>query len=188
MRQKNTRTGKIRTLRRAYGTEEGSMQAPKRSMKRASGSRAKAPRLRRVATPMTSEMKKRVAMKTVTKKTMKVAMKAAKKKSSIGFKWQVLKGSKLKTKGGMRADDLMKNKNGKVVSKRRHAIGRKAYERNLLAWTTACSKARKELGLTGFVAMKKGTDLTSVSCPTLRPILSAKDGPQHRARVGRPQC
>merc|ERR1712178_504658 len=100
----------------------------------------------------------RDAIKTVMKKTMKVAMKAAKKKSSIRFKWQVLKGSKLKTKGGMKADDLTKNKNGKVVSKKQHAIGRKAYERNLLAWTTACSKARKELGLTGFVPVKKETD------------------------------
>jgi hypothetical protein len=162
MKQKNIRTSKIRTIRRSCGDAEGSMQAPerrsmKRVMKRASQPRAKAPKLSRAARPMKSMMKM-AAMKTATKTTMKVAMKAAKKKSSIGFKWQVLKGSKLKTKGGMKADDLMKNKNGKVVSKKQHAMGRKAYERNLLAWTTACAKARKELGLTGFVAVKKGTD------------------------------
>merc|ERR1712054_610806 len=92
-------------------------------------------------------------------KSMKV-MKAKKKHvSKVGSKIQVLKGLKVRTKGGMRAADLMKNKNGKVVSKKRHAQGMKAYERNLAKWVEAFSKARKELHLEGFVACKKGSEL-----------------------------
>merc|ERR1712139_289329 len=89
-------------------------------------------------------------------KSMKVAMKAV-KKSTVGKKWQVLKGNKLKTKGGMKAADLIKNKQGKVVSKRKHDLGQKSYEKNLKAWVVACTKARAELGLKGFVAVKKGS-------------------------------
>merc|ERR1711959_829188 len=88
------------------------------------------------------------------------AMKA-KRVSKVGSKSQVLKGLKARTKGGMRAADLMKNKNGKVVSKKLHAHGKKAFERNLAKWIEACSKARKELGLTGFVACKKGSEFYS---------------------------
>lgn len=91
------------------------------------------------------------------------AMKAAKalKKNKVtktGTKWQVLKGVKVKTKGGMRASDLMKNKNGKVVSKKKHLQGRSAYDKHLAKWVGACSKARTELNLKGFVAVKKGSE------------------------------
>merc|ERR1712100_476829 len=96
----------------------------------------------------------KLAMKSM--KAMKV-MKAM-KKSNVGKKWQVLKGAKLKTKGGMKASDLMKNKEGKTVSKKKHALGQKSYEKNLKAWVTACTKARAELGLKGFVAIKKGSE------------------------------
>merc|ERR1711871_1903103 len=90
-------------------------------------------------------------------KAMKKAMK--KKVSKIGSKSQVLKGLKMKTKGGMTAIDLIKNKNGKVVSRKRSAQGKKAYESNLGKWTDAFLKVRKELGLMGFVAIKKDTEL-----------------------------
>merc|ERR1719272_2382590 len=87
------------------------------------------------------------------------AMKARKKKvSKTGSKWQVLKGLKVKTKGGMKAADLMKNKHGKVVSKKQHMQGKKMYDSNLSKWVNACSAVRKELGLTGFVAIRKGSD------------------------------
>lgn len=97
----------------------------------------------------------KVAMKVM--KVMKT-MKAMKKKSNVGKPWQVLKGSKLKTKGGMKASDLMKSKEGKIVSKKKHALGQKSYEKNLKAWVIACTKARAELGLKGFVAIKKGSE------------------------------
>ena len=50
------------------------------------------------------------------------------------------------------------NKNGKIVSKKASANGKKAYAR-IKGWTVAVTKARKALGVKGFVAVKKGTPL-----------------------------
>merc|ERR1712187_938755 len=81
---------------------------------------------------------KRVAMKG---SAMKKAMKA--KKVSVIAKGKmakpsVLSGRKAKTQGGLTKDKLVKNKAGRVVSK---------------AMSARAKKARKELGLTGFVAI-----------------------------------
>merc|ERR1712029_302478 len=87
------------------------------------------------------------------------AMKAMKKKSVSKIargqmaKVMVLRGSKEKTVGGITAKDLIKNKLGKVVSKKQSARGKKN------PWTQAVAKARKALKITGFVAVKKGTPL-----------------------------
>merc|ERR1711988_242720 len=95
-------------------------------------------------------MKKTAAMK---------AMKAMKKKkvSKIArgsmSKVLVLRGSKEKTVGGLTSKDLLKNKRGRVVSKKAHAHGKKQ------PWMQAVVKARKALGVTGFVPVKKGTPL-----------------------------
>merc|ERR1719433_1256658 len=112
----------------------------------------------RVKVPMrgASSMKPMKSMKVMKRmKAMKV-MKRAMKKSKIGTRAQVLKGTRMKTTGGMRQSDLMKNKEGKVVSKKANAMGRKAFK-NIEKWANACKKARIELGLTGFVAIKKGS-------------------------------
>merc|ERR1719460_3315176 len=93
-------------------------------------------------------------------KAMKAAaMKAMKKKkvSKIArgtfSKVMVLRGSKAKTVGGLTSSDLMKNKRGRVVSKKQHAHGKKQ------PWMQAVVKARKALKITGFAAVKKGTPL-----------------------------
>merc|ERR1711904_483646 len=107
-------------------------------------------------------MKKKAAMKAM--KAMKVmkkkaAMKAMKKKSVSKIakgrcaKSMVLRGSKAKTVGGLTAKDLYKNKNGKIVSKKKSALGKKS------PWIQAVQKARKALKITGFSAIKKGTPL-----------------------------
>merc|ERR1712188_26529 len=96
-------------------------------------------------------------------KAMK-AMKAmkAKKVSTIAkgkrAKASVWLGGKVKTVGGLKKTDLMKSKNGKLVSKKSHAAGVKAYK-HIKGWTVAVQKARKELGVKGFVAVKKGSAL-----------------------------
>jgi hypothetical protein len=52
----------------------------------------------------------------------------------------------------------MKSKSGKIVSKKAHKAGLKAYKKNGLSkWTKAFMQARKNLKLKGFVACKKGT-------------------------------
>merc|ERR1719506_3138683 len=87
------------------------------------------------------------------------AMRAMKKKAVSKIakgrmaKALVFRGSKEKTVGGLTATSLTKNKYGKIVSKKRSAFAKKNN------WTTAIQKARKALGLKGFVAIKKGSAL-----------------------------
>merc|ERR1711896_105830 len=85
------------------------------------------------------------------------AMKA-KKVSKIGSRVSVFKGTKVKTTGGLKTSDLTKSKRGKIVSKKSSAAGKKAYK-FIKGWTEAVTKARKELGIKGFVAVKKGSAL-----------------------------
>merc|ERR1719171_528330 len=105
-------------------------------------------------------MKKKAAMKAMKvmkKKAAMKAMKAMKKKSVSKIatgrlpKVMVLRGSKANTVGGLTAKDLCKNKNGKIVSKKKSAASKKS------PWIQACQKARKALKITGFTVIKKGT-------------------------------
>merc|ERR1719238_2632393 len=92
------------------------------------------------------------------------AMRAMKKKSVSKIakgryaKVLVFRGTKEKTVGGLSASALTKNKSGRVVSKKQSAQGKKAYA-HIKGWTVAVQKARKALGVKGFVAVKKGTAL-----------------------------
>ena len=49
--------------------------------------------------------------------------------------------------------DLVKNKAGRIVSKKRSALGKKN------SWIVACNKARAFLKIKGFTVIKKGTPL-----------------------------
>ncbi|CAE8627462.1 unnamed protein product [Polarella glacialis] len=108
------------------------------------------------ATAMKKVMKK--AMKKVMKKAVKKAMKKSIIAKGKRGKSSVFRGTKVKTSGGLKKSDLIKSKSGKVVSRKSSAAGKKAYG-NIKGWTVAVQKARKELGLKGFVAIKKGTAL-----------------------------
>merc|ERR1712204_55004 len=85
---------------------------------------------------------KKAAMKKAAMK--KVAMKKAMKKSKIAAgklaKALVLRGAREKTSGGLRQSQIMKYKGSKLE-----------------AWTKAVKAARKELGITGFVALNGKT-------------------------------
>merc|ERR1712093_264419 len=70
----------------------------------------------------------------------------------------VFRGTKEKTASGLKKTDLMKSKTGKIVSKKAHANGKKAYAL-IKGWTVAVQKARKALGVNGFQAVKKGSPL-----------------------------
>ena len=54
---------------------------------------------------------------------------------------------------GLSKDDLMKNKNGKVVSKKRSHIGQTN------SWIAACMAAREVLGIEGYASVKRGSEL-----------------------------
>merc|ERR1712050_757440 len=66
----------------------------------------------------------------------------------------VFRGRKEKTSGGMTKAKLIKNKDGKIVSKAASARAKKAYASSgIKAWADAVKKARKALNLTGFVTI-----------------------------------
>merc|ERR1711972_26414 len=75
------------------------------------------------------------------------------KKSQTGSMRRVWNGTKLYTKGGLMKKDLCLNKNGRVMSKKQAQNGRRM---KTTGWMKACAKARKELGITGFVIMNRG--------------------------------
>ena len=95
-------------------------------------------------------------------KAMKAAMKAMKRVSKFAkgrmAKSVVFRGTKASTVGGLTKANLTRNKNGKIVSKKQSANGKKAYS-FIKGWTAAVTKARKALNVKGFVAVKKGTAL-----------------------------
>mmetsp|Transcript_70695 Transcript_70695/g.219272 ORF Transcript_70695/g.219272 Transcript_70695/m.219272 type:complete len:119 (-) Transcript_70695:215-571(-) len=104
---------------------------------------------------MALPMKPMKAAMKVAMKGMKAVMKA-KRVSKIakgrGARAKVFSGKKEKTIGGLQAKDLTKNRYGKVVAKKRSAIGRAN------PWAKAIAAARKALGLKGFVAINGGPE------------------------------
>merc|ERR1712093_518255 len=68
----------------------------------------------------------------------------------------VLRGSTVKTAGGLTKDMLFKNKRGKIVSKRKSAAGKASFAR-VAGWIAAIQSARKDLEITGFVAINGRT-------------------------------
>jgi hypothetical protein len=85
---------------------------------------------------LSSAMKKRAMKKT-----------AKSYKTTSGAKRAVFKGIISKTKGGLSASTLMKNKHGKIVSKKQSA----AASKKLGKWLKAVAAARKALGIKGMV-------------------------------------
>merc|ERR1712185_647370 len=103
-----------------------------------------------------------LAMKTMKAMGAMKAMKAMKKKAVSKIakgkraKSSVFKGGKEKTVGGLTKSDLVKNSRGKIVSKKSSAAAKKRYTKTTKFWIEAVQKARKELGVKGFVPIKKG--------------------------------
>merc|ERR1740130_1787757 len=108
----------------------------------------------------------RTSKKTAMKKATPMGKKAAAKTTSTVMKSKrvskvargrlakalVLRGSKEKTVGGLKADMLMRNKRGKVVSKRASANGSRRFKQ-IEGWTEAFMAAREALHVKGFVAI-----------------------------------
>merc|ERR1719428_956857 len=68
----------------------------------------------------------------------------------------VFRGSKEKTSGGLNKDSLMRNKRGKIVSKRQNAKGKRAFK-NVETWIEAFVQAREMLRVEGFHAINGKT-------------------------------
>merc|ERR1719453_711178 len=93
------------------------------------------------------------AMKAMKAMQAMKAMKAMKKLKAFTQKRYAFAGKISKTASGLTKADLVKNKAGKVVSKKKQALGKKN------KWIDAVQKARKALGSKGFLAIKKGSPL-----------------------------
>merc|ERR1719386_171529 len=68
----------------------------------------------------------------------------------------VFRGSREKTAGGLTRDSLMRNKRGKVVSKRQNAKGKRAFK-NVETWVEAFVQAHEMLRVEGFHAINGKT-------------------------------
>merc|ERR1712080_209267 len=100
-------------------------------------------------------MKAMKAMKAMKRRAMKKVMKTSRKMAkAVAFRGG-------NTHGGttLKKADLVKSKAGRIVSRKRSALAKKRYASTIGKWTAAVVKARKELGVKGFVAVKKGTAL-----------------------------
>lgn len=62
---------------------------------------------------------------------------SSKQISAVGSKAAVWHGTADHTSGGLHKDALMKNKSGRIVSKKKHAQGVEAFKRNQLKPKTA---------------------------------------------------
>merc|ERR1711981_919314 len=114
------------------------------------------------ATKKTTSKKRSRSRSTKKRATKKKAApkkrKAKKKVSVVGKKWQVWKGTRARTAGGLTKADLRKSKSGKIVSKKQSDLARKRMKTGGIGrWLRAVKRARKALKLKGFVACKKGT-------------------------------
>ena len=100
--------------------------------------------------------RRRVSRRKVVRKARKA--KKAKRVSVVGNKRQVWNGTRERTIGGLTKNDLMKSKSGKIVSKKQALRAKGNMKKNGLGkWMAAVKQVRKEMGLKGFVAIKKGT-------------------------------
>merc|ERR1712199_124823 len=97
------------------------------------------------------------AMKTMKAMAAMKAMKAMKKKpiSARLAKRHAFAGKISKTATGLTKSDLVKNKTGRIVSKKKAGFAKKHFG----GWLTAVAKARKALNIKGFAVIKKGTPL-----------------------------
>jgi hypothetical protein len=64
----------------------------------------------------------------------------------------VFKGRKEKTRSGITKSDLVKNKRGKIVSRKAAAHGKKRFAA-IRGWLQAVQAARKQLNIRGFVGI-----------------------------------
>merc|ERR550537_1860872 len=101
-------------------------------------------------------MKAMAAMKAMRAMKKKAVSKIAKGKYARSV---VFRGTKAKTATGLTKGDLIKNKRGKIVTKKSVAAGKKAYN-NIKSWTAACQKARKALGIRASSRSRRGPHST----------------------------
>ena len=142
VRRRSTKARRRRRTRRA-----STPRAPRRRISKR--------RSRKVKTPKRRASKRRA----VAKRTVRKAKKP-KKAKRVGKMWQVWKGTRERTAGGLKKKDLRMNKRGKIVSKKASANAQKRMKSNssISQWCSAIKQVRKQMNLKGFVPCKKGSE------------------------------
>merc|ERR1719281_634278 len=109
--------------------------------------RRRTARRRRTTRRRRRTTRRRVTRRRRRTRRKRVVRRRRRKRVSVrGSRAQVFRGTKAKVKTtGQTKSDLMKSKTGKIVSKKAHSAGKKAYKRNGLGkWTKAFMQARKK--------------------------------------------
>ena len=106
----------------------------------------------RMPTPTTTPMKAMKAMKPM--RAMKAKRVSKRMAKVVAFRGHATGGATTLKKA-----DLIKNKQGRIVSKKQSMLAKVRYAKGIGKWTAAFMKARKALRVKGFVALKKGTPL-----------------------------
>merc|ERR1712215_100292 len=84
-------------------------------------------------------------------RTMAKSMKKSVIAKGKRAKSSVFRGTKAKTSGGLKKSDLVRNKAGRIVSRKASENAKKNFKkRGLDKWFNAVKAARKSLGITGF--------------------------------------
>merc|ERR1712118_231466 len=111
--------------------------------------------LQKISFPFFAMAKAMKAMKAMNAMAAMKAMKSMKKKpiSAKLARRHLFAGKISKSKGGLTKDAFVKNKTGKIVSKKASLRAKKS------PWIAAVQKARAALKIKGFSAIKKGTPL-----------------------------
>merc|ERR1719384_2431131 len=131
-----------------------------RSASRRSSRRARTPKGPRRRSSRRSKSRRRSSRKRAARR----ARKAKRSKIVYGSMRRVFNGTADRTKGGLTKKDLMLNKSGRSSARRRFKRGQQQFKKSGLGkWTAAVQKARAELGITGFMAVKKGTPLYALA-------------------------
>merc|ERR1719162_1636896 len=116
----------------------------------------------------------KAVMKAATKPAMKPAMKAKVMKAKVMkakvmkaktvakagkmAKAHVLMGLRVKTSGGLKKDNIIKNKSGKAVSKAKSVKAKANFKGSALeSWIKACQAARKAMGIKGMAVVGGST-------------------------------
>lgn len=155
---KRTRRDAKKSRRSTRKARRGTKPKAPKTTRKASKSKATRKtvrKARRASTPKAPKSRRATKAKRVAKRKAKKPKRVT-KKSQTGKMWQVWAGTRTWTVGGLTKDDLMLNKRGKVVSKKTHAVGQRAYVGAVQKWSSALAKARAELEITGFVTINRG--------------------------------
>nr|AFY23228.1 dinoflagellate viral nucleoprotein DVNP.9 [Hematodinium sp. SG-2012] len=119
------------TMKVTEATEKSAMKVTKTTKKSA------------MKVPKVMKSGKKVGMKKKAKRVSKIAR-------GKSAKLRVFRGKKEKTSGGLTKNLLVKNRLGKVVSKKQLEHGKKIYNKGAKKWIDAVMKARKALNIKGF--------------------------------------